>query len=422
MENLTVLLSAWSHDGLSPALMTEVAYLCAALALAWLPAWSLGRHSKNESVLFGRQVIDGLLFPLLALLFAYIAQSWLQRQQPVLLFKIAIPVLLSLALIRLCARVLMAVFPRSGAAALTERLISWLAWAMAVLWITDLLPLVLQEMEQIHLNFGKVRLDLRTILEGVLSSGLVLMLSLWLSAVIEQRVLSQTVSDLSMRKVAANVLRAVLLLIGLLLALSAVGVDLTALSVLGGALGVGLGLGLQKLAANYVSGFVVLIERSVRIGDHIRVDGMEGQVTDIKTRYTLLRDTNGRESIIPNDMLITQRVDNFSLSDAAVALQTVVLVAVENDAAKVQAVLQEALGKVTDVLPEPPAQVFFSRFSADGLEMTLNFWVANQLHTRMAVLSRVNTAVWSALSAAGIQLPPPKAIANLSTSTGDESR
>jgi small-conductance mechanosensitive channel len=293
---------------------------------------------------------------------------------------------------------------------------------MAVLWITDLLPLVLQEMEQIHLNFGKVRLDLRTILEGVLSSGLVLMLSLWLSAVIEQRVLSQTVSDLSMRKVAANVLRAVLLLIGLLLALSAVGVDLTALSVLGGALGVGLGLGLQKLAANYVSGFVVLIERSVRIGDHIRVDGMEGQVTDIKTRYTLLRDTNGRESIIPNDMLITQRVDNFSLSDAAVALQTVVLVAVENDAAQVQAVLQEALGKVTDVLPEPPAQVFFSRFSADGLEMTLNFWVANQLHTRMAVLSRVNTAVWSALSAAGIQLPPPKAIANLSASTGDESR
>lgn len=422
MENLTVLLSAWSHDGLSPALMTEVAFLCAALALAWLPAWSLGRHSKNESVLFGRQVIDGLLFPLLALLFAYIAQSWLQRQQPVLLFKIAIPVLLSLALIRLCARVLMAVFPRSGAAALTERLISWLAWAMAVLWITDLLPLVLQEMEQIHLNFGKLRLDLRTILEGVLSSGLVLMLSLWLSAVIEQRVLSQTVSDLSMRKVAANVLRAVLLLIGLLLALSAVGVDLTALSVLGGALGVGLGLGLQKLAANYVSGFVVLIERSVRIGDHIRVDGMEGQVTDIKTRYTLLRDTNGRESIIPNDMLITQRVDNFSLSDAAVALQTVVLVAVENDAAQVQAVLQEALGKVTDVLPEPPAQVFFSRFSADGLEMTLNFWVANQLHTRMAVLSRVNTAVWSALSAAGIQLPPPKAIANLSASTGDESR
>ena len=100
----------------------------------------------------------------------------------------------------------------------------------------------------------------------------------------------------------------------------------------------------------------------------------------------------------------------------------VVLVAVENDAAQVQALLQETLGKVSDVLPEPAAQVFFSRYSADGLEMTLNFWVANQLHTRMAVLSRVNTAVWSALSDADIKLPPPKAIANFSTSTGDESR
>ena len=422
MDNLTVLLTAWTQEGLSPALMTEVVCLLAALVLAWLPAWSLGRHSRTESVLFGRQVIDGLLFPLLALLFAYIAQSWLHRQQPVMLFKLAIPVLLSLALIRLSARVLMAVFPRSGAAALTERLISWLAWGMAVLWITDLLPLVLQEMEQIHLNFGKVKLDLRTILEGALSSGLVLMLSLWLSAVIEQRVLSQTVNDLSMRKVAANVLRAVLLLIGLLLALSAVGVDLTALSVLGGALGVGLGLGLQKLAANYVSGFVVLIERSVRIGDHIRVDDIEGQVTDIKTRYTLLRDSNGRESIIPNDMLITQRVDNFSLSDTSVALQATVLVAIDSDVTQVQSVLQTALVQVPDVLAEPAAQVFFKSISADGLEWTVYFWVTDQLQARSAVLSRVNHAVWSALQAANIKLPPPKAVLAQSVAYPEDKR
>jgi small-conductance mechanosensitive channel len=105
-------------------------------------------------------------------------------------------------------------------------------------------------MEKIHLSFGRTKLDLRTLFEGILSSGLVLVLSLWLSAAIEHRILTQTGSDLSMRKVAANVLRAIILLLGLLLALSAVGVDLTALSVLGGALGVGLGLGLQKLAAN----------------------------------------------------------------------------------------------------------------------------------------------------------------------------
>ena len=422
METLSYIWSAWTQEGVSPGLAKEIIYLLASLLIAWLGAWSLGRHNQQASVLFGRRVVDGVLFPLLALSLAYTAKLLLQRQQEVMLFKLAVPVLLSLALIRLSARVLMAVFPSSNAAALTERLISWLAWGMAVLWITDLLPLVLQEMEQIHLNFGKVRLDLRTIIEGMLSSGLVLMLSLWLSATIEHKVLSQTVSDLSMRKVAANTLRAVLLLIGLLLALSAVGVDLTALSVLGGALGVGLGLGLQKLAANYVSGFVVLIERSVRIGDHIRVDGMEGRVTDIKTRFTLLRDANGRESIIPNEILITQRVDNFSLSDTSVALQTTVLLATETPMELVQPVLLRALTALPELLPEPAPQVFFSRFNADGLEWTLNFWVTDQLNTRMSVMSRVNQAVWAALQEAGFKLPPPKAISATGNPATDDIR
>ena len=346
MENINLFLSAIAQGGVPTGMLNEAAFLLLVLVVAWATAWLLGRQIKTESVLFGNQVVDGLMFPLLALVLAYVAQLWLLKHQSLVLFKLAIPVLLSLVLIRLCARVLMAVFPTSPVAALTERLISWLALGFAVLWITDLLPLVVSEMEQIHLNFGKVRLDLRTLFEGMLSSGLVLVLSLWLSAAIEHRVLTQTVSDLSMRKVAANVLRALLLLVGLLLALSAVGVDLTALSVLGGALGVGLGLGLQKLAANYVSGFVVLVERSVRIGDHIRVDGVEGQVVDIKTRYTLVRDANGRESIIPNELLITQRVDNFSLSDTEVALQTTLTVATGSNVAQVQQVLEVALSSI----------------------------------------------------------------------------
>jgi small-conductance mechanosensitive channel len=411
MENFDLLISHWLQDGLPSGVLQEVAYLSAVMLTAWAVAWALGRHIKAESVLFATRVVDGLMFPSLALFLAYFAQVLLLKHQSLVLFKLAIPVLLSLALIRLCARVLMAVFPSSHVAALTERLISWLVWGVAVLWITDLLPLVVNEMEQIHLNFGKVRLDLRTLFEGIFSSGLVLVLSLWLSAAIEQRVLSQTVNDLSMRKVAANVLRAVLLLVGLLLALSAVGVDLTALSVLGGALGVGLGLGLQKLAANYVSGFVVLVERSVRIGDHIRVDDVEGQVIDIKTRYTLIRDQNGRESIIPNELLITQRVDNFSLSDAAVAWQTTLTVATDSQVSQVQHILCEALRTVDEVNAEPAAQVFFKRFSADGLEFTLQFWVTDRLQSRLSILSKVNAAAWTALQNNSIQLPAPRPIA-----------
>ncbi len=221
------------------------------------------------------------------------------RFQPVLLLRIAVPVLLSLVAIRLFARVLRAVFPASTLASLIERTISWLAWAGAVLWIVGLLPPVLAELDNITLPFGKTHVSLRTILGGTFSAAVVMVITLWIASTIEKRVLQHAVTDLSMRKVASNAIRAVLLTVGLLFALSAVGVDLTALSVLGGALGVGLGLGLQKLAANYVSGFVILLERSIRIGDNVKVDGFEGRITDIKTRrYTLVRAGNGREESI----------------------------------------------------------------------------------------------------------------------------
>src|SRR3954465_8994328 len=145
-----------------------------------------------------------------------------------------------------------------------------------------------------------------------------------------------------MRKVASNAVRAFLLLIGLLFALSDVGVDLTALSVLGGAIGVGLGFGLQKLASNYVSGFVILFERSLRIGDTVRVDNFEGVVADIKTRYTLIRSLSGRESVVPNEKLISERIENLSLADPTLLVTTEVSVSYEADVDQVERILLEA--------------------------------------------------------------------------------
>jgi small-conductance mechanosensitive channel len=129
-------------------------------------------------------------------------------------------------------------------------------------------------------------LSVRNLLEGALTAVVVLVLALWVSAALEARLLAGADRQPVVRKMAANALRALLLFIGLMFALSAAGIDLTALGVLGGALGVGIGFGLQKLAANYVSGFVILAERSMRIGDMVRVDNFEGRITDITTRYT----------------------------------------------------------------------------------------------------------------------------------------
>jgi small-conductance mechanosensitive channel len=267
-----------------PGVLYEYAVLLGCLAVAFGICWLIGRKQPADSVWFGRGIVDGLLFPLLSLVFVYSAMLAVAHQHPVAVLKLALPVLISLAGIRFLARVLTSVFPASGMARLIERLFSWLAWIAAVLWILGLLPAVMDEMDAIQFAFGKSHVSLLTLVQGMLSSGVVLVVALWISAALEKRVLHEAVDDLSLRKVAGNAIRAVLLLIGILFALSAVGVDLTALSVLGGALGVGLGFGLQKLASNYVSGFVILFERSVRIGDTVRLDTFEGTVMDIKTR------------------------------------------------------------------------------------------------------------------------------------------
>ena len=399
-----------------PGVALGLAVLLACLALAFGLCWILGRKQPSDSVWFGRAVVDGLLFPLLALALTYSAMLVMGGKQPLL--KIAVAVLVALAGIRFLARVLTVVFPASGLARLVEHLFSWLAWLAAVLWIVGALPAVTAEMEAIQFAFGKTRISLLGLVQGLLSSGVVLVLALWISAALEKRVLRQAVDDLSLRKVAANAIRAVLLLVGLLFALSAVGVDLTALSVLGGALGVGLGFGLQKLAANYVSGFVILFERSLRIGDTVRVDNFEGEVVDIKTRYTLIRSSNGRESIVPNEKLITERIENLSLDDPRVLLTTEVTVGYASDVDVVQAILVESAQACQRVLKDPPPAPRLARLGADGLEFSLLFWINDPANGQLNVRSEIDLRILKGLQQAGIDIPYPQRVVHLKASPG----
>jgi small-conductance mechanosensitive channel len=414
MNAFEKLLQGLAHPGLAWEIAALVACLALALALCWGAGRATGdRTSGDPSVWFGRGIVDGLLFPLLALVFTYSAMWMLGQSQSVALLRIAVPILVSLAGIRFLARVLTVVFPASALARLIERLFSWLAWLAAVLWIVGLLPAVTQEMESIRFTFGKSRTSLLDLTGGVLSAGAVMVVALWISAVLERRVLQQAVSDLSLRKVAANTLRATLLLVGLLLALSTVGVDLTALSVLGGALGVGLGFGLQKLAANYVSGFVILFERSLRIGDTVRVDNFEGEVMDIKTRYTLIRAPNGRESVVPNEKLITERIENLSLADSRILLSSDVTVGYDVDVQRVQRVLVDAALAVPRVLRDPAPAARLVRLGPDGLEFTLLYWIDDPVNGQINVRSDTNLQVLQGLRAAGIEIPSPQRVVQM---------
>ena len=307
-------LDEWLAALSRPTALQELAALFACTLLAWLVVRTISRVRRvndASSVLFGEHVVDGALFPLLLLAFAYAAQAFLSRVFPLAVFKLAIPALLALALIRLGVKVLQKAFKDAPVVRSLERTFSWLAWIALVLWVSGLLSILLEELDDIKWKVGASTLSVRTILEGTVTAGLVLLIALWISSALETRLLrAATGGELSLRKAVSNATRVVLLFVGLLVALSAVGIDLTALSVLGGAIGVGVGLGLQKLVSSYVSGFVMLAERSVRIGDNVRVDSFEGRITDIRARYTVVRALSGRESIVPNEMFMANRIEN----------------------------------------------------------------------------------------------------------------
>jgi len=273
-----------------------------------------------------------------------------------------------------------------------------------------LLPLILKELDDISWKIGSTQISVRNLIEGTVTAVLVLMLVLWLSAALESRLLKGATDNISIRKMAANALRALLLFVGLMFALSAAGIDLTALGVLGGALGVGIGFGLQKLAANYISGFVILAERSMRIGDMVKVDTFEGRITDITTRYTVIRALNGRESIVPNEMMITQRVENSSLADPKVALTTMVQVAYGTDLDALMPELSAAVAAVPRVLDEPMPAVQLSNFAADGLELTIAFWIGDPDKGQGNVRSEVNLALLRKLTQAGVEIPFPQRV------------
>ena len=400
----------------------------AAIVVTGLLAWGLTARLQRKwvgaggqpGIVLGQRGVDGVLFPLLWLGLAWCARLvWLRWDDHAPLMRLALPMLLALAVIRIGVKVLQAAFPDARGVRVLERSISWLVWAVWVLWVIGLLPVVLQEASDISWKVGSATLTLRKLIEGVINVGIALLLALWLSSALEARLLrSAHGSELSLRKMIANALRAVLVSVAVLLALSAVGIDVTTLSVLGGAIGVGIGLGLQKLGANYVSGFVVPAQRALRIGDQVRVDGFEGRITDIRARYTVIRNGSGSESVVPNETMVTQRVENLSLADRRVWQSTVVGVEYGCDVDRVQRLLREAALSSQRVLREPPPFVGLSAFGADSLEFTVGYWMNEPESGSLGLRSEVNLAILQALRANGIDIPFPQRVVHQAVAPG----
>jgi small-conductance mechanosensitive channel len=235
-----------------------------------------------------------------------------------------------------------------------------------------------------------------------------LLVALWLGGLLEARLMSAQGIDGNLRLVFSRLLRALLILVAVLIGLPLVGIDLTTLSVFGGALGVGVGLGLQRIAANYVSGFIILLDRSIRIGNLIDVAGMRGIVSHITTRYTLLRGMTGVEMIVPNEMLVSSVITNETFSDPKVRIATQVQVAYGGDLEHAMAILVEAARAQPRVLADPPPKAFLSAFADSGINLELGFWIADPEEGSLQIKSDIHLAIWKAFRDAGIEIPFPQ--------------
>ena len=351
----------------------------------------------------------GVGLPLVALLTLQLIRHGSSALLRAELLKLMLPVLAVWLLARVAARAAQRTLTDPHAA-------RWLVWAVRLcagagllLYLSGLLPEIIEALDAVAVHIGPQRLTAWTLLRGVVSVAVTLLLALWVSSLLEARLLESPL-DINLRLVVSRLIRAAVFTVALLTALQMVGIDLTVLGVFGGALGVGLGLGLQRIAANYVSGFVLLLERSVRVGDNVRMDNFQGRIQDIKTRYTVVRSPGGTESIVPNEMLISSRIENLSYTDPNVWFSTAVSVGYASDVEQVLRLLAGAAAAVPRVLAQPAPSAVLSQFGADGLEITVGFWIADPENGTLNVRGAVNLALWRALRQAGVDIPFPQRV------------
>lgn len=418
------LLTRLIDDSQDIVLLWQLGVLAACALAAWgamrlarpyfdapVPLWSAGRAGM-------RRVGFPLAMLLAVLLGRDIAHIWLPNTH---LLNLAVALLLALAGVRLAVYALRYVFEPRASLRLWERTAAWLIWGAFALHITGLLPRIHAAMEALSFQSGSHRFSLWLLVQAAAVVVAAIVLALALARIVESRLMGITQMNLSLRMALSKAARTVFLILAVLVALPAVGIDLTVLSVFGGALGVGIGFGLQKVASNYVSGFIILLDRSVRIGDRVTVDNKYGEVSQINTRYTLLKAPDGTESIVPNETLIAQTVVNHSLARPNVRLALSVQVSYDSDLEQAEALMLEAAHSQSEAIFDDPGnlpRVYLKEFADHGILLELAVWTRDTSEGQSKLRSDINWAIWRLFRKAGIDIPFPQRVVHWASPSG----
>ena len=288
------------------------------------------------------------------------------------------------------------------------RLLAVLAFGLAALQCFGLLDKSIELLGVLAFNLGDRRVSVLDLLNGIVILMFLLWISSFLGASGEKRIKELPHLPPSLQVLLAKVLRAFLVFVSFAIALSTVGLDLSSFALLGGAIGVGIGFGLQKVVSNLVSGLILLIDRSIKPGDVIEIEGTYGWINSLRARYASIITRDGKEHLIPNEDLITNRVINWSFSDRNVRVRVPLGISYDSDPKEAIDLCLEAAQSVPRTLQVPNPKCLIVGFGDNAIEMELRFWIDDPSNGVGNVRSEVLLAIWDRFKQNGINIPFPQ--------------
>ena len=313
-----------------------------------------------------------------------------------------------LLMIRIIMAVLHNAIPNNRFNEHYERSLSTFLWVCFILWLTSLDTFIVRLLKSLALPIGSTSLSLYTVITGSIIVGIAIIIAMWLSRFTERRILKAEKLDVNLRYVLVKIVKTLLVVVAVLIALPMVGINLTILSVFGGALGVGLGLGLQKIASNYVSGFIILADHSVRPGDRLNINNFTGYVTKITARFVVLRSSDGSEALIPNDTFVSNTVINDSYSSKIMSNNLTLQVAYNTDLPQALEILKEAAAKQARVCDDPKPNSYVTGFADSGINLYVNYWIRDPENGFLSINSAILLEIWNRFKEVGIEFPFPQ--------------
>lgn len=415
--------SEFSHVGALYQFLAIIAAALVALLISRIIRHRITPHipkAQDGKLTLMQKAMGFVLHVFMSVVFSVIAASilalsvWSMKElgiitprEKLVLVRIAYSIFYAWALLLMLLRFFAVTFGERIFGTALRRAVTVVFWILAALQIVGVLPLLTSAMQSIYIPIGSGKVTLWSGIVGLFTVLITLGAANSIANALEGAITANNTIEPNLRVVFSRLIRVVLIVSAVLVALSTVGIDLTVLSVFSGAIGVGVGFGMQKIASNYISGFIILFDRSIKIGDYINVAGFSGVVTQINTRYSVIRNTAAEELIVPNETFVTSTVKNFSLTERACVCTLDTTISYDADSARALAILIECAERQPRVLHDEQHKTWavVKGLGDSGWDLQVGFWVKDPEQGTLGVKSGIYRESMDMFDAEGIDIP-----------------